>query len=396
MKQCLLACCLLASLSAFAQDFKVVGYLANWNFDDYPDKIEWNRLTHLNLAFANPDADGNFTTEGTDIDPVVTIAHAHGVKVFISLAGGYLTPEWESAWNYWMQPSQVNSLVQKIKQYVLLHQLDGVDVDLEWGYVNDRYSPFILALQPSLDSLGLPLTAALPGSYRYPLITPEALDAFDWVNLMVYDLTGPWAPGSPGQHSPYAWAEQCLQYWLGQGLPAERRTLGVPFYGYDFGSATVNSFSFADMVALQTSYADFDQVGQAYYNGRPTIQAKTMLAQAEAAGIMIWELGQDAYDDLAEYSLLRAIDEIVHPASALAEAEAEELPLPYPNPTSGLLHLASGNWANGRLQIVDAQGTVWWEGGAVASIDLGELPSGLYFLKTMAEGGNRTARFVKL
>ncbi|MBK8568107.1 MAG: hypothetical protein IPN76_33560 [Saprospiraceae bacterium] len=25
-----------------------------------PDKVEWERLSHVNLAFANPDADGNF------------------------------------------------------------------------------------------------------------------------------------------------------------------------------------------------------------------------------------------------------------------------------------------------------------------------------------------------
>ena len=38
-------------------DFKVVGYLPERGFDKI-NKLELNKLTHLNLAFANPDKDG--------------------------------------------------------------------------------------------------------------------------------------------------------------------------------------------------------------------------------------------------------------------------------------------------------------------------------------------------
>jgi GH18 family chitinase len=37
--------------------FKVVGYLSGWSFDKI-DELEIEKLTHLNLAFANPDKNG--------------------------------------------------------------------------------------------------------------------------------------------------------------------------------------------------------------------------------------------------------------------------------------------------------------------------------------------------
>ena len=83
-------------------------------------------------------------------------------------------------------------------------------------------------------------------------------------------------------------------------------TLGVPFYGYDFvNSTTVNAFSFNEIVRASVSNANLDQIGITYYNGIPTIKSKVNLANDNGiGGIMIWELGQDSFD---EYSLLSTI-----------------------------------------------------------------------------------------
>lgn len=397
MKTFLLLVLSLSASALFSQDFKVIGYLATWNFDSHTSLIEWERLTHVNLAFANPDAGGNLTTEGVNIDPVVAAAHDHGVKVFISLAGGYLAPQWENAWNYWMQPQRLNDYIGKILQYVETHDLDGVDVDLEWQYVNELYSPFVLALKNALAAQGLPMTAALPGSYRYPQITPQALAAFDWINLMVYDLTGPWDPSNPGQHSPYAWALQCLQYWENQGLPGARQTLGVPFYGYNFGVSPVDGVPFSEIVALNTANAYVDQVGQLFYNGIPTIEAKTRLALQETSGIMIWELGQDAYDPLADYSLLRVIDRTVHPTSATGDPTAPGIRL-FPNPASGWIAIDGLPLTRVFAQIFDFQGKLRWQGYSddQARIDLTGLPEGLFALHLQGEGWTQVRSFVKI
>ena len=42
----------------FSQNALVVGYLPSWRFD-LNEKIEYCKITHLNLAFANPDSKVN-------------------------------------------------------------------------------------------------------------------------------------------------------------------------------------------------------------------------------------------------------------------------------------------------------------------------------------------------
>ena len=299
--------------SVFAQEFKIIGYLPYYRFDII-DQIDYKKITHLNLAFLNPDIDGNLTIGDRDIDPL--IAHAKsinpGIEVFIALAGGGLTEESAQAYDKFMLPENRNEFAGLLVDYVIIHDLDGIDVDLEWGHVNEYYSPFVLILSDSLKSHGKQLSAALPATYRYPEVSQEAMDAFDFVNLMAYDKTGPWRPNDPGPHSPRELAIQSIAYWRNQGLDNVRMTLGVPFYGYDFtDQSNVTAFTFETMVNESEHYAYSDQVGEKYYNGIPTIQYKAHYAMNEVAGIMIWELGQDAFANNNEYSLLSAIDFVV-------------------------------------------------------------------------------------
>jgi len=68
--------------------FKVVGYIGGGNLGRI-DSIELNRLTYLNLAFANPDKDGYLVMDdNADVSIGVTKGHAANLKVFISLGGG--------------------------------------------------------------------------------------------------------------------------------------------------------------------------------------------------------------------------------------------------------------------------------------------------------------------
>ena len=150
------------------------------------------------------------------------------------------------------------------------------------------------------------MTAALPGVTRFSNITDEALQTFDFINLMAYDFTGPWNPTVSGQHSSYDNAVRSINYWKNTvGISGSKLTLGVPFYGYDFtNSSNVTAFSYGQIVNLQASNSELDNVGLKFYNGRPTIKSKVKLASEQASGIMIWELGQDSF---SEYSLLKTI-----------------------------------------------------------------------------------------
>ncbi len=397
MKRILLLFAALIALQTLPaqEDFKVIGYLPYYRFG-YNDQIEYERLTHLNLAFANPDMEGNLDVGGQDIAPIVASAKAEGVEVYISLAGGALTNEWEQAWEHLMLPENRSAFIHKIMQYVEAYELDGIDFDLEWSHVNEKYSPFVLELRDSVTAHGLALTAALPGTYRYPDITDEALEAYDWINMMVYDLTGSWDPDNAGPHSPYSFALNAMFYWQGQGVPKSKLTLGVPFYGYDFGSTPVTAYRYGTIVDWDPANAWVDQVDEVYYNGIPTIVQKTELALGQLSGIMMWELGQDHFSEL---SLLRAIDETINGVSAVAGEEVKALDV-FPNPFQSVITIANPSSHEVQYWVTNLNGQVLREQlvGAQAQrqLNLAELPSGFYLLTArLGDGSRQSYKLIK-
>ena len=313
-------------------DFRMVGYLPYYRFS-LVDSIDFSKLTHVCLAFANPDARGVIRMETGDVGAVVNKLRKHDLKILVSLAGGGLTPQRSERWVHWMSPAHRHQMVRSIIRYVRQYDLDGVDFDLEWKSVNRYYSDFILELAAALKKEGLILSAAWPGIYRYKYLRDDALGSFDFINIMAYDLTGPWDPDRPGQHSSYDFAGDCINFWRAQGLPAEKINLGLPFYGYNFSDLeNVYSVHFKQMVALDPSFANIDRLGDIYYNGRQLIQLKTELARQEAGGVMFWELGQDAFNG---YSLLSAAYEAAQGQSDRGVwASTDNIaPLPRKNPT---------------------------------------------------------------
>jgi len=389
-----LAMLMTSGLKAQSEDFKIVGYLPYWRFS-LADQIQFEKLTHVNLAFANPDMSGQLDFEGLNIDPVIAMAHEEDVDVFISLAGGALTPSWAAAWEHLQKVENRSAFIHKIIQYLMDHDLQGVDVDLEWSHVQENYSGFVLELKDSLDVYGFPMTAALPGTTRFAEITDEALEAFDWINMMVYDLTGSWAPDSPGPHSPYSFAISSINHWLAQGVSKDLLTLGVPFYGYDFDPPGVSAFTYGSMVAEDEDYAYLDQVGLAYYNGIPTIQDKTELALEQLAGIMIWELGQDAFN---EYSLLSTIYDVVISSTGTTEQEARELQV-YPNPVGDLLFVDLPEIQDVELVLFDLNGKLVLTktiDNTVQEMDLSGLNPGFYTIQIRNSEVQFTGRLVKI
>jgi chitinase len=284
---------------------RVVGYLPSYRFDSN-EKIDYCKLTHLNLAFANPGSNGKLIIN--DFSGVVVRARNenNNIKIYISIGGGYLTDEQASIWSNSIDIKDNRPIIiNEIVNFVVDNSLDGVDVDLEWQYVTSGYSDFVIELKSALSTKGKSMTAALPGTTKFDNITEEALQTFDFINIMAYDFTGPWNPTASGQHSSYNNAVESINFWKNTGVSQSKLTLGVPFYGYDFSnSSNVTSFTFGQMISTNNSYSEIDNVGMKYYNGRPTIKSKVKLASEQVSGIMIWELGQDSFSD---YSLLKTI-----------------------------------------------------------------------------------------
>jgi GH18 family chitinase len=290
---------------------KVIAYIPNWiDLNSFSTTIQYSKLTHINIAFENPDTNG-YLTFNSGSNTIINAAHAQNVKVFVSLGGGSISEGGAIRDNYFnlITPGNRTAFIQKIYDYVLAHNFDGVDVDLEGPAINGDYGGFVIALANKLHSGGKQITAALSEGYGGANVPSSTFAAYDWINIMAYDATGPWNTANPGPHSPYSMAVNQFNYWTGRGLPASKAIIGVPFYGYGFGASANQGISYANIIAQYPGAENQDQVGNTiYYNGIPTIKAKTTFAIQNAGGVMIWELSQDA---VGSKSLLTAINQVI-------------------------------------------------------------------------------------
>lgn len=352
--------------------------------------MDFEKLTHLCIAFANPNEDGEMEIS-KDFSAIVERAHDADVDVLLSLAGGAISSEAWDNWQHWTSDEDhITRFCHKTILYLKEHNLQGIDMDLEWQYVENWYSPYVLTLADSLKAHDMIFTVALPGTYRYPEISDEALASFDFINMMVYDLTGPWNSDNVGHHSPYSFAENSIKYWNEkQKVPAENLTLGIPFYGWNFDDPNdIFSFTYRSMVNKSPLNALKDQVGDAFYNGIPTVRSKTQLAMEKVSGVMIWELGQDHFDD--QFSLLCAIhDELTKGTSGsddLADLEGMKI---YPNPFNEQFFVENEAAFDLQVLLSDATGRVVGQkiipSFSTETFETGNLPKGMYFLKMISE-----------
>ena len=295
------------------RSFKVIGYLTIPSGDgvEYMDNFDFSRITYLNLSFLNPNADGDLVgLNDFDLEYAVKKVNEQDVKVFISLAGGLIPQSTKRYWKKYLQPNNRPAFVRKITEFVVDNNLDGVDVDIEnnvLGVIGDLYEPFVLELREALHSYGKGITAAMYPISSHKAITDRCIEAFDFINVMVYNLTGMWNLDNPGPHSPYSFVNDAYIFWNAKkGVPQDKLVLGMPFYGWDF--AREKSWRYSEIVSMDPNNAYTDNVEQIYYNGIPTIIKKIGFAKRSFSGVMFWQLLHDTSNEL---SLLTAVDQTI-------------------------------------------------------------------------------------
>ncbi|MEN0035657.1 MAG: glycosyl hydrolase family 18 protein [Cellvibrio sp.] len=324
---------------------KVIGYIAS--FTDMKaaiDKTDLSKLTHINLSFTNPNAQGKLVENGVmtcmpgmsggnvsaaDVRYVINKAQAAGVKVLASVAGGVI-PTCSGNWETLLRPANRQMLVDNLIGFMEEFGLDGIDVDIEGAVLTSidnagNYTPFIEALSTQLVARKKLLTCAT-ASYVGGMIPISSIPYFDFVNIMSYDAIGPSWGQAGVQHSTYAMAQDHIAIWKSRGLTKAQLVLGVPFYGYGFGSYK-SDYTFASILAeFGAEAGNNDLIGNACagcnyitYNGLPTIKAKTKLALEQGSGVMIWELSQDAS---GANSLLSVIDTEIKATSPTTSSSA--------------------------------------------------------------------------
>ncbi|MFC2126104.1 glycosyl hydrolase family 18 protein [Bacteroidota bacterium] len=310
---------------------QVVGFYPSYRHDVLPvENIQWDKITRIIYAFANPYANGTLNTSDlTQMSTMVETAHENGVEVYVSVGGGGQGENFPIiATNETVRTRFVN----EVREYVFANCLDGVDLDWEYwtGSATNTVIPaesngvvtILKDLKAELEPFDLEISVDVGGSnWGGRHFYDDVAVYSDYIMVMCYDFSGPWS--GPGPHSSF---EQSigsgddvgalgLAYWVNyREFPKEKVMLGVPFYGRDFDIGGGEGVTYANIVNEYPEAPNKDQVDNIYYNGIETMARKTQYVLDNAyGGVMIWELGQDVGPEADSISLLNAIHTTIYP-----------------------------------------------------------------------------------
>lgn len=301
-----------------------LAYLPTWKMPYVP---QWEKITHLCIAFGIVESNGNLNmTEVNKFRSTINAAQSNNVKVLLSIGGGGTT-------NFTSALTDIknrNTLVENIVKVINDYGFDGVDIDYEeWEGGPNGFGPSDIAKTDALEKLYISLrekfgnkkliTAAVTASWDngawgyYNCFNNSMHQYLDFVSLMIYDETGPWESSKVGQHASWEFFENSINFWLNvRKIPKEKLVAGVPFYGYFFKSENsakdASSMPYKDILVNfpDMDAQNLDNIGLLYYNGISTIKKKAEFVKSnQLRGIMIWEITHDTKDE--KNSLLNTI-----------------------------------------------------------------------------------------
>jgi chitinase len=351
----LLACLLPSSARA---DLWITGYYPGYESAQMaPSNIDFATVTHVIHFALVPDSTGAINSSDNGLTAsacakLVALAHTAGRKALVCVGGAGTETDFLGA----TSPSNLGLFVTNIINFMSGNGYDGVDLDWE---------PFNSSDTPQYTNLVNGLRATLNGFSTHKMLTvaapayPESGDSptaeftmlasvqgqFDQINIMTYDLSGPY-PGwvtwynSPIYDGGYTFPSVpselvpsingAVSNFLSNGVQPGKLGIGLPFYGYIWTGGpgmtqplqswpatnvpTVSTPTYAGIISgyYQSNLYHWDNTAQAAYlsitntlaandmfisyDDTHACQAKVSYARnLHLGGLMIWELSQD-YD----------------------------------------------------------------------------------------------------
>ena len=272
---------------------RVVAYLPNYSgsYGDWAKKIDFKKMTHLNLAFALANGNNGWDMGASDQDvkALVTAAHAAGVKVLASLGGGGGD---QTVIARYKNANNIDELVDKLDQFVAAHDFDGADIDIEDpNNLGDNYSTFVNKTVAKLRPEGKLVTAAV-AQYLQDGMSDDTLHQYDFVNVMVY--------------TNYDDSVNALDFYSGnKGVPKDKLTLGAGFFGTDSSYA---EYAYKDILDADGSAWSKDQATvkgkKVNYTGMESMKKIAEYSKG-FGGIMFWELSEDTTDEHSLYKVIQ-------------------------------------------------------------------------------------------
>lgn len=334
--------------SLMGRDLWSVGYYPGWTQDEMPaTAIDYSALSHVIHFALIPKTDGTLDSQtlsltASHISDCVSRGHAAGVKVLLCVGGAGTADGFRDA----TQPARMASFIERLATFVSSRGYDGLDVDWEPLDASDTpsYQTLIKGLRAALNQKkpGLLLTAA---AGEQPALFSSVQEQFDQINVMAYDLAGPW-PGwvtwfnaalydsgfrFPSTGGLIPSADGLITRFIAAGVRPAKLGLGIPFYGILYqggdGFATggptlprqgwesppeVTALPFRQIMSTYYTAARYRWDSAAYapyltidgpgsvtdrflaYDDERSCRTKVSYARNRGlGGVMIWELSQD-------------------------------------------------------------------------------------------------------
>jgi len=153
-------------------------------------------------------------------------AHNNGYKVWALLANNFSDAEMTK--RFLNSTDARENLIKEILAYAALYKLDGINIDFENVYKEDRdaLTQFVREAAPLLREQGLVVSIDIN---LHPCYDREALaEAVDYVMIMAYDQH--WkGGGKAGSVAQLVWVESIIKEFL-KTIPRDKFILGIPLY----------------------------------------------------------------------------------------------------------------------------------------------------------------------
>lgn len=312
--------------------------------------LDFSALTHIIHFSLVPNSDGTLNSSDNGVtvansSDIVSHAHGAGKKVLICVGGAGSQTGFQGATSAANRGTFITNLVNVVSA----RGYDGIDIDWEPLDPSDanQFTNFVNGLRVALNGMNPRplLTAAIASPPTPPSLLAQIQNQFDQINLMTYDLSGPY-PGwvtwfnapifgggytFPSTGGPVPSADGMVSNITNAGVSPGKLGIGIAFYGWIWsggaGTSTggaalprqawtsvpgTTQLSYNSIMSTyyqsniyrwdapaQSAYLTIDNSGSSNdkfisYDDQRTCQSKVSYARnRHLGGVMIWELAQD-------------------------------------------------------------------------------------------------------
>ena len=336
----------------------ISGYYPGWKQEAMPPSaIDFGAVTHLIHFSLLPRADGTLDAEkhGLSIEnsrAAIAAAHQAGRQVLVCVGGGGSIEGFRGA----LREANRARFVAALVKFALERGYDGIDLDME--PIEDAdiagYEALVLELRAAMKAVN-PKWLLAAATASQPAMFARLSQHFDQINVMTYDLSGPWEGWvawhnsalsnttalfpAPNAQRLLPSVQSTMQLFVQAEIEPRKLGLGLAFYGVSWRGAEapeqpgqgleVSTLAHSELMrdlfsparrrwdaGSQVPYLSIpaQKAGEGRfvsYEDEQSLRLKVLWArQAGLGGAIIWELSQDYRADKPEPErnpLLRAV-----------------------------------------------------------------------------------------